>query len=244
MRIVDHYNCFAGEIYEHCKIYNAVLLGEDQWDHCANLIDFAATPNCGTVLDVGCGSGQFIGELLEANLVVRGIDPSDRQMSLAELSHGQDWNVVLLNSDMESFDNDRFLYDTIFFNETIGYAKYRQKEMVGKYYEMLNPGGSLIISTFLSMDTLNERGKREKDFERNQEVFKSLGADSQLRNIDFFEYMSFDLECIANTHRVFYKGEKQINQDWLQYRPSAGFMNIDVSEILKKHITVKIIKPR
>jgi len=242
MKVVDHYNCFAGEIYEHCKIYNAVLLGNDESEHCDNLIKFAGIPDGGVVLDVGCGSGGFLNRLM-MGLIHRGIDPSDHQLCLARLNLGRHSNTLVFKSDMESFDNEGELYDTIFFNETIGYSKYRQREMINKYYHVLKAGGSLIISTFLNMDTINEKGEREENFEKNQEIFRSLGADSQLRNIDFFEYMGFDTEILIDRRVSFYDGEKQINQNWLEHRPSAGFMNVEVSEIIKKHITVKIFNP-
>lgn len=108
-----------------------------------NIIKYSKMADGDKVLECGCGSGYFFKRLIEKKPTIKynGIDLSSGQIENAKSVNSEyagrfkvcDWN------DIEYADN---YFDTIFFLETIGYARDINK-LISECYRVLKPGGTI-----------------------------------------------------------------------------------------------------
>lgn len=101
---------------------------------------FVATPNSGgVILDIGCGAGYMLTELLAAgaNEVV-GVDLSQKHLGIAAERFASDPRVSFLHADFMEMDESGF-DAAVLFN---GYTLFKDKQqLLAKVCNILIPGG-------------------------------------------------------------------------------------------------------
>lgn len=103
------------------------------------------------VLDVGCSYGKFLDLVsrLRIDLHCTGIDIDGSAISEANLQFGSSSNF--LNKSLLSFD-DEFKFDVIIFRGTLQYHGENFRENISKLWELLNPGGKILVFSLPSTD--------------------------------------------------------------------------------------------
>ncbi len=92
------------------------------------------------VLEVGCGPGHLAARLVERGVDVVAIDPSEKQVNLAQ-EHG----VSALRSDFLSFGAERF--DALLFTRSLHHIS-PLPEAIRKMRSLLRPGGWILADEF------------------------------------------------------------------------------------------------
>ena len=79
------YNIYSQYLFDNFECYNACVLSQDIPLHFEKLATFAEVPDGQSVLDVGCGNGQFLNFLDKKfnNIQTLGVDPSKKQITIA-----------------------------------------------------------------------------------------------------------------------------------------------------------------
>lgn len=102
-----------------------------------------STDKCGRVLDIGCGSGGYLGVLNESGWEVYGIDFSKQVVEFAKESRGLK-NVKLGNAEKLEFPDNFF--DLVTMNHLIEHLSNPKKALV-EAKRVLRKGGILVITT-------------------------------------------------------------------------------------------------
>lgn len=99
-----------------------------------------------TILDYGCGTGTFIGELLmiNPNLEIFGIDISDYAINVARKKFKNAQFFVQTEEKKLPFANDSV--DLILAMDVIEHV-FDVKTLLHEFYRILSPGGKIFIST-------------------------------------------------------------------------------------------------
>lgn len=103
-------------------------------------------PQINTVLDAGCGDGNFCASVAEYGYKVYGIDLSESGIKIATERDSGEFAVASMYDDLTSpFEQIEF-YDSIIAIETIEHL-YSPRIFVQRSFEALRPGGVIIITT-------------------------------------------------------------------------------------------------
>jgi len=237
------YDIYSQYLFDNFECYNCCVIDQDITKHFQGLANFAALRNEHSVLDMGCGNGQFLNFLNKTfnNLQTLGVDPSKKQIAIA---HTYAQGTSYQNDDCSAFQPTQ-KYDRIFFNESIGYNKDNQYPLLHRYQNMLSPGGLLIISTFtkhspflgVNFDKINRNYKQI--FEQHGHGLQVLIAVSGQ-----FEYQRMDFTYIKNQFEYsVFKGPKVVQKKWLTKRPDIDYTQFLESELLSSHKIFKIYGP-
>jgi len=238
------YNIYSQYLFDNFECYNCCVIDQDISKHFQELADFGELQEGHSVLDMGCGNGQFLNFLDKTfnNLQTLGVDPSKKQIAIARNhTNGPSYQ----SDDCAAFKPAR-KYDRIFFNESIGYNKDSQYELLHRYQAMLNPGGLLIISTLTKHTPLS--GFNFDKINRNyKQFFEKCGYGLQvlLAVSGHFEYQRMDFNYIKKyfKHLVF-EGPKIVQKKWLTKRPDMRYTQFFESELLNSHVIFKIYGPK
>lgn len=106
---------------------------------------FIAVPQTGgVILDIGCGAGYMLSDLLEAGAnEILGVDVSERQLRSAREAFKDDPRVTLLNTDVLHLDEYGF-DAAVLFN---GYTLFQdRKQLISKVAALLLPGGRFTVA--------------------------------------------------------------------------------------------------
>jgi len=238
------YDIYSQYLFDNFECYNCCVIDQDVAKHFQELANFAELGDGHSVLDMGCGNGQFLNFLNKTfnNIQTLGVDPSKKQIAIAR-SHAL--ATAYQNDDCTTFKPTQ-KYDRIFFNESIGYNKDNQYPLLHRYQNMLNPGGFLIISTLtkqkplfgLNFDKINKNYKQ---------IFESHGYGLQvlLAVSGHFEYQRMDFNYIKKYFEyAVFDGPKAVQKKWLTKRPDIGYTAFFESELLRSHIIFKIYGPK
>ena len=141
------YDIYSQYLFDNFECFNVCVIDQNITKHFQGLANFAELRDDHSVLDMGCGNGQFLNFLDKKfnNIQTLGVDPSKKQIAIA---HSHTNGPSYQNDNCATF-NPTQKYDRIFFNESIGYNKDSQYELLHRYQTMLNPGGLLVISTLM-----------------------------------------------------------------------------------------------
>ncbi|MDD5633662.1 MAG: class I SAM-dependent methyltransferase [Candidatus Omnitrophica bacterium] len=97
-----------------------------------------------TVLDLGCGDGTIAHALSSKVRYVDAIDVSEEAIKLAQRTNNVD-NIHYVCAPMENYMKDK-AYDLILMYESMEHI-FNPEYMLSKIYNLLKPGGKLILST-------------------------------------------------------------------------------------------------
>lgn len=96
------------------------------------------------ILEIGCGNGHFSRELASCGYIVTGIDASSSGVEQAQRVPS---NVSFHRSEIDDINVERFgKFDCVLAIEVIEHC-YSPKSLVVRAMEVLDPGGTLILST-------------------------------------------------------------------------------------------------
>ena len=238
------YDIYSQYLFDNFECYNVCVIDQDITKHFEQLANFGELRDGHSVLDMGCGNGQFLNFLHKEfnNIQTLGVDPSKKQIAIARnYAKGPSYQ----NDDCATLKPTQ-KYDRIFFNESIGYNKDRQYQLLHQYQDLLNPGGFLIISTFtkhspafgLNFDQINRNYKQI--FEKRGHGLRVLIAVSGL-----FEYHRMDFNYIKKHFKYSaFEGHRAIQKKWLTKRPDRRYTEFIESELLHSHVIFKIYGPK
>jgi 2-polyprenyl-3-methyl-5-hydroxy-6-metoxy-1,4-benzoquinol methylase len=100
------------------------------------------TPQLGqSLLDVGCGNGDFLYLAAEVGWNVKGVDPDPKALAVAR-SQGRD----VVKGGIEQFSDSSNLFDVITMSHVIEHV-HDPVDLVSSAYRLLKPGGLLYIDT-------------------------------------------------------------------------------------------------
>ena len=238
------YDIYSQYLFDNFECYNACVLNQEIPLHFEKLAAFAKITKGQSVLDVGCGNGQFLNFLSKTfhDIDALGIDPSIKQIAIARR---QTNNAIFKRDECTIFTPTK-KYDRIFFNESIGYVKDQQYPSLHRYQEMLKPGGCLIVSTFTTHK--NKKGLNFDAIRRHyKEAFssKGYGLMTLLTVAGHFEYQQLDFNYIKNHFKYsIFEGPKVVQKKWLTKRPDTRYTRFIESELLRSHIIFKIYGPK
>lgn len=105
----------------------------------------ACVPEAGTVLDLGCGSGEPIARhLIDQGRKVTGVDASPGLVELCRRRFpGHDWQI----GDMRAFEPGRLFDGVVAWHSLIHLAPADQPAMFGVFARCLRPGGPLLFTS-------------------------------------------------------------------------------------------------
>ena len=238
------YDIYSQYLFDNFECYNACVLSQEIPLHFEKLATFAKITEGQSVLDVGCGNGQFLNFLSKTfhHIDSLGIDPSIKQIAIAQQ---QAESAIFRQDECTAFTPTK-KYDRIFFNESIGYVKDQQYPSLHRYQEMLKPGGCLIISTFTQHT--NKKGLNFDAIRRNyKEVVMSKGYSlmTALTLAGHFEYQTMAFNYIKNNFEYsIFEGHKVVQKKWLTKRPDARYTYFLEAELLDSHVIFKIYGPK
>ena len=238
------YDMYSQYLFDNFECYNACVLSQDIPLHFEKLATFAKITEGQSVLDVGCGNGQFLNFLSKAfhHIDALGIDPSIKQIAIARQ---QAERAIFQQDECTAFAPTK-KYDRIFFNESIGYVKDQQYPSLHRYQAMLKPQGCLVVSTFTKHTT--KQGLNFDVIRRNyKEAFtsKGYGFMALLAVAGHFEYQTMAFNYVKNNFEYsILEGHKEVQKKWLTKRPDILYTYFFAAELLASHVIFKIYGPK
>lgn len=238
------YDLYSQYLFDNFECYNACVLDQDIPKHFQGLADFAELRDDHSVLDMGCGNGQFLNFLDKRfnNIHTLGVDPSKKQIAIA-IKHSK--GPSYQNNDCTTFKSTQ-KYDRIFFNESIGYNKESQHQLLHRYQAILNPGGSLVISTFTN--PTSALGLNFDEINRNyKQIFRKQGRGlwDLIIVSSLCEYYRMDFNYVKKHFKYsVFTGHKAVQKKWLTKRPDIRYTYFLEQELLSSHILFKIDAPK
>lgn len=94
----------------------------------------------GKILDVGCGTGEFLNKMKESGWETQGIEPDDNARAMAIKNHG-----LKIDKPDAFFDLAEGEYDVISMWHVLEHV-HKLDEYIENLYRLLKPGGTLIIA--------------------------------------------------------------------------------------------------
>jgi SAM-dependent methyltransferase len=170
------------------------------------------------VLDVGCGTGHLISQMLDRGYLADGVIPAKDLGALVKRRIGErsGYQPRIFECKFEDFpvDEARARYDVVLFSESFQYIK--PADSLPRVQQLLNPGGMLLICDFFKTAAHGDGGPGDKSF----------GGGHLHR--DFLETMSRApfrlLKDDDITKRV--SPNLQLLNDWLMHRAKPASQTI------------------
>ncbi|MBU0625218.1 class I SAM-dependent methyltransferase [Patescibacteria group bacterium] len=150
----DKSSTLIGQAYDKIAgLYVAEAYVEDPSQESRNRF-ISLLPEHGRVLDIGCGGGQDSAGFEIAQLVVYGVDPSERMIELATtlVPSGHFQVAGFLTAELEAESFDGVWCSRVFHHVPMA----EQNEFVQRMNLMLKPGGWLYLSVQLNEDETDE----------------------------------------------------------------------------------------
>jgi len=118
------------------------------------------------VLDVGCGTGHLISQMLDRGYLADGVIPAKDLGALVRRRIGerQGYEPRIFECKFEDFpvDEGRGRYDVVLFSESFQYIK--PAESLPLVQQLLKPGGLLVICDFFKTTAHGDGGPGDKSF--------------------------------------------------------------------------------
>jgi SAM-dependent methyltransferase len=129
----------------------------------------------GSVMDVGCGTGEMLKRLSDKGLRVRGMVPDPLLAEKIGRKVGPQ-NVVL--SKFEDYADTGTKFDLVLFMESFGYIR-NMDATLAKAASLLNPGGYILISDFFAKKK-DKKDLFSKNFHHRDEFETTFTANPDL----------------------------------------------------------------
>jgi SAM-dependent methyltransferase len=120
-------------------------LPDEHWDRLIHRLDLVGLE---AVLDIGCGSGDWLPALAQHNARVMGVDADDGMLELARARSAQVGNVELHRMPAESLELPDEAFDAVTCFTALPYLD--QSPALREMGRVLRPGGRLIVGTVSS----------------------------------------------------------------------------------------------
>ena len=118
------------------------------------------------VLDVGCGTGHLISQMLRRGYFADGVIPARDLGALVRkrIGEGQGYQPVIHECKFEDFPvgDARGKYDVVLFSESFQYIK--PADSLPLVQQLLKPGGTLVICDFFKTAAHGDGGPGDKSF--------------------------------------------------------------------------------
>ena len=118
------------------------------------------------VLDVGCGTGHLICQMLDRGYLADGVIPAKDLAALVRQRIGMrsGCKPMIFDCKFEDFpvDDARGRYDVVLFSESFQYIK--PAESLPRVQQLLKPGGTLLICDFFKTAAHGDGGPGDKSF--------------------------------------------------------------------------------
>lgn len=159
------------------------------------------------ILDIGCGTGQFVNQLHDNNRIfVKGVDISEKMLLKAKQKYPKNEFVKKNCSDSLNFYQDEFNIITLLYF-TIYYFP-NKEQLIENCFKWINPGGYLILHLVNlnkfdpSGEGLNENSEKksisiqDNDFNYSSKFIidksKECKTNDNYSNITYKEYFKFN----------------------------------------------------
>jgi len=98
-------------------------------------------PSEGRLLDIGCGDGSFLKRAEEAGWIVKGVDPDQQAVEIA-----QNRGLDVCKGGVEVLNNERSLYDIVTLSHVVEHV-HDPPELLAACFRLLKRGGILWVET-------------------------------------------------------------------------------------------------
>ena len=138
--------------------FDCIALNEQQgWNHNSHYHHFLLkqlTSKCKTILDIGCGTGEFSRLLAKRASRVIAIDLSPNMIEVAKEKSQQYPNIDFQVADVLQWDFPREEFDAIFSIATVHHLPV--EKLLPNLKATLKPGGKLVILDLLEHESLRD----------------------------------------------------------------------------------------
>ncbi|WP_026674616.1 class I SAM-dependent DNA methyltransferase [Alkalihalobacterium bogoriense] len=194
------------------------------------------------ILDVGCGTGQFILKLKNAGYDVSGVDLSANMLAIAnEKIMEQGHSVRLFEQDMRYLENIGTFDAVTVFCDSLNYLQTEEdvKKSLFNFYSILRSGGQLLfdIHSIYKMESIFKDQTFTYDSEEVAYIWQSFEGEhpfSVEHELTFFVREENEL------YRKFQEWHEQRTfpiEDYERWLKEAGFTNITIEADFSKKVT-------
>ncbi|MEO0368487.1 MAG: tRNA 5-methoxyuridine(34)/uridine 5-oxyacetic acid(34) synthase CmoB [Pseudomonadota bacterium] len=177
-----------------------------------------------TILDVGCGSGYHCWRMLGAGADrVLGIDPSMRFQAhyLAIQKYAKEQRFDFLPLGIEDLPTTMQIFDGIF-SMGILYHRRRPKKHIEDLYDLVTPGGFLLLETLVVDPDMAQNGlfRPKERYAQMRNVWSITTIDKTMQLLDEVGFTS--TECV-NVNLT--STSEQRSTDWMTFHSLADFLD-------------------
>jgi ubiquinone/menaquinone biosynthesis C-methylase UbiE len=204
------------------------------------IIDSLGNADNKVALDLGCGTGNTISEILKRfpGARVIGIDPSEGMRKRCALKFAGDTRVVVEEGDALNIPFPDEQFDYVISNYTLHHIPPQQRaECAAELFRVLKTRGLLIYSdVFCSVDAPREDAARTRDI-----IEKSTAQ--ALYSLDHGAYDMMMLKLEALPYHVKSEGEYLTTPErWIEALESSGLVDFEVIQILVEQFGLLLIR--
>jgi len=202
---------------------------------------FLENPNSGSILDIGCGTGDLAMDLAEDGNAVYAIDADQEMIKQAirkKMPSPLDQYPVFRDLDMKRiskfFCKHKFDCITCFGNTLVHLQDTREiKDFLSASYEVLNEKGVLLIQILNYEYVLRENVKELPSIENDKVRFDRYYEETENEHLDFVTYLTIKEDQSALKNRIqLYPLTKQKLTQLLE---ETGFTDIRFFGDFEKH---------
>ena len=166
------------------------------------------------VADFGCGPGLYSTPLAECGAQVTGIDFSENSIKYArKVADEKNLEIDYVFKNYLEFESkEKFDLIIMIFCDYCALSPEQRKIMLGKYYDLLNDKGSLLLDVH-SLNIFDKTGEKAI-YEKNQ-LSGFWSPNDYYTFVNTFKYE--DEKISLDKYTVFEENRKRVIYNWLQY---------------------------
>lgn len=166
------------------------------------------------IIDFGCGPGLYTARLAKLQADVTGVDFSKRSIQYAqEAAKKEGVSIHYVNQNYLEYETERrFHLVLMIFCDFCALSPSQRKKMLGKFYAILEPGGSVLLDVY-SLKAFEQREERATYEANLQNGFWSPNAYYGFWNV--FKYQKE--KVVLDKYTLLEQGRTRTVYNWLQY---------------------------